>query len=520
MKQKTRMATFEDLQGLADLISRNKVKNIQVIGNPNAPNTKFEQFYQGLVNHEWAKEEEAEIHFYGPQKNKAAFDKLKSRLHDRMINTLFFIDVNQPNFTDSQKAYYNCYKNAATVKILLGRYGREHAIPLAIKTLGTALYFEFTDIALNLAKDLRTHFGTIIGDDKKSSHYNRIVQTQSRLYMAELKAEEHYSSLISNFVSSKSTKPELIKIAQKYSEDLQGLLQENDSFRLNFLFFLVFTLRYELENNYVGTLEVSKSAIQYFKQRKIPASPNILWNFWMKKLQCYIQLSQYNSAEEASKKCITLPPLGANNWFSGLNYSMILFFHYQKFNKAFEIYQQATTNNKYKKLPPSYSEPWRIHEAFIFYFIRIGKIDVSNQKKLKTFRINKFLNEMPTYSKDKYGINITILILHVLFLLLDGRYGEIIDRMESLNTYTHRYLRKDHTFRSNCFIKMLLQLPAASFHKEAVIRKAKKFKDKLESVPLEEANQSVEIEIVPYEMLWEFVLDSLDNKFHHTNKKL
>ena len=132
----------------------------------------------------------------------------------------------------------------------------------------------------------------------------------------------------------------------------------------------------------------------------------------------------------------------------------------------------------------------------------------------KKIRVNKFLNEVPIYSKDKRGTNITILILHILFLLQQGKYGVIIDRMESLKTYAHRYLRKDDTYRSNCFIKMLMQLPAADFHKQGVIRKAQKYWEKLQAVPLEVANQSAEIEIVPYEMLWEFVLESLDNRFH------
>lgn len=511
---------MDELKSLIELVSRNKVKQIEVVGNNFGEGSKWKKLYNGIINDQFTSELEAKDFFFGEGKNSDKyFNRLKRNLRDRLINTLFFIDVNQPNFTDTQKAYYTCYKNSAAVKILLGRGGRRHAVELAERTLRIALSFEFPDIALSLAKDLRTHYSNIVGDGKKAKYYNNIVKVQSSIYISELKAEEYYSNLISNFVSSKATKPELAKLASGYCIELRELISKMNSFRLNFFSYLVFTLKSELENDYSGTLEACEEAILYFGKRNVPTPPMVFWNFWLKILQCHIQLMNYEEAKVASEKCISLPPEGSSNWFGALNYSLILFFHSKNFNRAFEIYQQATANNKYKKLPPSYSEPWRIHEAFIFYFIRIGKIDVSKQKKLKTFRINKFLNEMPTYSKDKYGINITILILHVLFLLLDGRYGEIIDRMESLNTYTHRYLRKDHTFRSNCFIKMLLQLPAASFHKEAVIRKAKKYKDKLESVPLEEANQSIEIEIVPYEMLWEFVLDSLDNKFHHTNKK-
>ncbi len=510
---------MDELKSLVEIVSKNKIKQIEIVGQGGATEANWMKLYDGISKDQFESEEDAMNHFFPKNRNqKKYFQRLKRSLKERLLNTLFFIDVNQPSFTDSQKAYYNCYRNSATVKILLGRSGREHAIPLAEKTLKKTLDFEFTDIALSLAKDLRNHYSNIVRNIKKANYFKQIIKKQSKLYLAELKAEEYYSDLMSNFVESKSSKPELAKIASKYGVELREVLKENNSFRLNFISYLIFSLKCEVENDYQGTLEVSEEAISYFENRKIPPAPTILFNFWFKVFYCNLQLGHYTEAIHASKKCLKFTQFGTINWFGVFNYSVILEFRFQNFDNAFLAYSKAIENSKYKKLSSAYREPWLVHEAFIFYFIRIGKIQVPEKQKLKSFRINKFLNEMPTYSKDKYGINITILILHILFLLLDGRYGEIIDRTESLKTYTHRYLRKDHTFRSNCFIKMLMQLPASSFHKEAVVRKAEKYKKKLLSVPLEEANQSVEIEIVPYEMLWEFVLDSLDNKFHHANK--
>ena len=63
---------------------------------------------------------------------------------------------------------------------------------------------------------------------------------------------------------------------------------------------------------------------------------------------------------------------------------------------------------------------------------------------------------------------------------------------------------------------MLIIIPKSNFHKQAIIRKTKQLRRKLESVPIEVAKQSNEVEIVPYEILWELVLDSLDNKFYHS----
>jgi len=97
---------------------------------------------------------------------------------------------------------------------------------------------------------------------------------------------------------------------------------------------------------------------------------------------------------------------------------------------------------------------------------------------------------------------------------LKRKYNDAIDRIEAIEKYSSRYLHQEDTFRSNCFIKMLLTIPISSFHKAAVLRKAAPYLKKLESAPFEVSNQSIEVEIIPFEKLWLFALESLENKFY------
>jgi hypothetical protein len=133
---------------------------------------------------------------------------------------------------------------------------------------------------------------------------------------------------------------------------------------------------------------------------------------------------------------------------------------------------------------------------------------------VKKFRINKFVNEVVIYKKDKSGANIAVLILQILFLLNEQKYNGIIDRTEALKSYQQRYLRNDETFRSQCFIRMLILMSECSFNKKATQRKTEKLWTKLQSKPINIAEQSADIEPIPYETLWGFVLDALDEKWH------
>jgi hypothetical protein len=64
---------------------------------------------------------------------------------------------------------------------------------------------------------------------------------------------------------------------------------------------------------------------------------------------------------------------------------------------------------------------------------------------------------------------------------------------------------------------MLLTIPTCNFHREAVIRKTNKLEKRLKT---QSGNYPrAEIEIILYETLWEFVLESLNNQVVHTRKR-
>lgn len=99
-------------------------------------------------------------------------------------------------------------------------------------------------------------------------------------------------------------------------------------------------------------------------------------------------------------------------------------------------------------------------------------------------------------------------------MITQKKYDEAIDRIDAIKKYTSRYILKGENFRSHCFLNMLVIIPACSFHKAGVIRKTKKWYEKLKSTPLEIANQPNEVEIIPYEDIWEYMLEQLTTNFY------
>ncbi len=509
------MSSFDELQELANLVQPNKIKNLVLFGVSEEPANKMDAFYRGLAKRELLNDKEAKELLYSHFPKHNSYNRLKDRLYDRLVNYLFLIDANKTKFNTNKDIYLHCLKQTLAIKIMLSSGARNTAVKLARKTFKIAEMYEYLDICLLLAKDLQHHYGAIVADEKKFNKYSKLVKKLLKLKKQELKAERYYTKLMIHFVKSGATQKEYVKASYKYVQKLAPLKKKPGSQRLMFLIYLIEVLHHEINTDYKNALKVAIEAYSLFAQKPKNTGPqNPTFIFSIKKLIACIKLGYYSDAEKTLQKNISIVSPGKMNWFLLHDLYILLAFHSKDWDKAYNIFEKYEPHPNLQNSSGFLVERWKINRAFLYYLILQKKLRPKDGQGKIRFRISTFLNNLPIYSKDKRGSNITILILHVLFLLQQEKYSAIIDRVESLKTYTHRYLRRDDTFRSNCFIKMLIQLPAANFHREAVVRKANPYWKKLLSVPLHKANQAAELEIIPYETLWEFVLDSLDNKFH------
>jgi hypothetical protein len=505
---------MEKLTELVELISLNKVKHINVVGMQGGQFSMLERFFRTIHAKRFESEEEAVQFFYGDNENpNLNFTRLKKRLFKRLLNTLFFIDVNQPAYSDIQKAYYTCYKDFAALKILLGKGARKSVKYLGDKILAKSIKFEFTDLTVNVLRVLRLEYGSIHGDQKKFKEYNAWFHQYSEILRAEDLAEEYYTALSSHFVKSSASKTDLIKIAQEYAEKLEGCVEIVNTQRFILLSHLVFVYRYQIMNDYQNTLRVSQEALKKFEIKGDHALLVNKFTFMLKVATSQIQLRRFSEAEVALDNCKKLMPEGSFNWFVTQEVCLLLAYHEKDYQKGWEIFTEAKANPKFKNLTSVHAEKWAIHEAFLSYFVSLGKINIGKpgQAIVRKFKMGKFHNEVPVYSNDKKGWNISILIIQVLFLISQKKVltDEIETRLDALKFYAFRHLRHSDTFRTQCFIQMLLQLPVAHYNQRLMVVRAAKYADKLKSVPIEIAGQSEEIELVPYEDLWQLVLDSL-----------
>ncbi|MCR9099029.1 MAG: hypothetical protein NXI25_03700 [bacterium] len=500
---------FAELISLAKVVSPNKIKQIEVLGNTREVRSSVEKLYRDLQTDKYKSEEEASNAFYGHSRyRRHYFNRLKRKLREKLVNTLFLVDLSQPDFSEYQRAYYSCYRYASAVQILIAGYSRKAAVALAKMTIQRAIKYEFSDIVLQMAKILRYHYGAMEGEAKQFEHFDRLIQAYQPVYQAELTLEGKYTELVMYFNAPQPDREAFYVKAKQYARIAEQEMSAYSGYKLFLYGFSITTIQHQIIHDHEQLLKSCDRAIAYFKSRKDRSSSVALFSFSFKKIPSLIALHAFERAEQEIEYCLGLTRKGKNNYFKVQEYAIILYFHAQQYDRALEVLETVYNTDQFDWLPAQSLEAWRIYDAYLHLFYEIGLVSqrpTSNNR----FRLTRLLNNVPKYSKDKTGANVTILTIHVLFLLQQGQYSEIIDRMEALRTYTHRYLRKDDDFRRNCFLKMLNRIPACGFNRSAVVRRTAQLRKRMEEVPISETRQELESEIVPFERLWDIALQLL-----------
>ncbi len=503
---------MENLKELIHIVNRNKVKRIDMLDLQDDNPSKVNALYQAISEGSVADDDAAFELLFPNAKSRSAYINLKTTLKEKLLNTLFFIDAYQPGHSDRQTAFYECHKDFAAAQLLLAKNARRSAVDILERLLKKTLHFEFSELVLSIVRLLRLHYGTRLGMADKYHEYNELWREYHRLDGLENMAEQYYTDLVIHYVNQTLTREELQRLAATYLEELTPALATTSAYKYYLYTALVRLLEHSCVNDYQRTIPISDEIIAFFEQKPFESNTPIQICLHHQ-LVGYMQIRDYANGKRVALRSKGLLEPGAFNWFKNHEYLFLLAMHTGNYQDAYHVFKEAVTHKRYEFLPEYIQELWQLYQAYLHLLIDMGHVLPDEDDKLFTaFRIKRFLNSMPIYSKDKRGMNIAILVVQVLFLIQQGQHDTAIDRIEAIEKYCSRYLFKAETMRSYYFIHLLLAIPQAGFHRVAVERHAKKHIAKLAEIPSEISNQFHKIEIIPYEQLWNMSLAMLDAK--------
>ena len=466
------------------------------------------QFLHGLNEDRYEDDEHAAVELYGTGKSDQRYRTLKSRVFERLLHSILFLQVKQPEHSEYLSYYYKCTRNLICAQSLMRFASRTAGFHVAQKTLTIAQKYQFTDICLTLSVLLRESAG-FWGQKKKFNHYNALVKKYFRVLEAEYRSDELLDlHAIENSYTSR-TKAFLLNLGDEILEEIQALEEE---FQSHLLKLNVFRHRINLAHtsgNPHDMIVTCDDAIQYLTSNPHLSQPARLGEFRLRKMMMQLIVRKSAAAFEEADAVVESFRLGGNNWYIALTYATAAAFHEQKFDAAERFIEQAVSHRKFQLLGELQVETWIVYDAYIHLAVRLGLYTSSRPEKQKSFRLSTYLNSVPEESKVKKVANVLILISHAFFLILDGEFDAAERRIEYLKVYGSRYLKEKHYSRVRIFIRLLQSVPRNSFLADEVRRSNKDLYEQL-LLTREEQMPSTLNEFIPFETLYNSLLDFLE----------
>jgi hypothetical protein len=498
---------FDALKDLVKTITRNKVKQIEVLGNAGEDGSMVEALYDAIAKDKVQSDDEAAKLLYGKNESQKsqAYLRLKGRLERNLVNTAFFVDLNQPMFNERTKAFYNCYRDFAAAYILIGREARQSGIHLLEQTLEQTLKYEFVELAAEIARRLRME-SRGMGNSAMHEKYSRIHHEYEEKRRLEMLALDYLENLINYYFVRRSPNKEIHDIASAYYSELLPLAKVADTSQFYNYLGQVGIIKWLSVNNCEEALVICSETIAIMSTRQ-NTNRTALTTIVRQKIACLTQLRVFDGqAEAAIAHCLSLEEAGTFNWFRTHELHVHYCLFARRYEQALELFETAAQHPKFETLGGAVRDNWQVYGGYLHLLAALGKLDPAKvEAVVGVFRYAKLSNEIEVLAKDKQGMNIPLVFLPILHHLVKGTFDSADISVEALEKYRKRYLDNDMNRRSAAFLNLLIAFAKRDYQSAAAARKIKKELEVLSKEQPQVAGQTFAVEIIPYEDLWEMM---------------
>ena len=467
----------------------------------------WEQLVHGIQNGKYSTDADILSDMYaGSPHGQEELALLKIALKETLTSLVFRLNGKLEQATDPEEVYAECHQRWLRVRLLSGENARSLALDLAHQLLRIAEKFDLSFLCLDITAFLRLQLCR--GHQTAAECHQVYARHQyfRDLYELEFRAEGWYAALIQQLVDTRKKQPKTARLAREYAQQLKPAMKRFKSNKLQLYGYLIQSLEHLAEQDYQKMIPVLQQAVRYFRRRPYQAQAP-LQIFYYQQLVAAIQLKDFAGGRKAAQQCMKLTDWGSLNWYKFNELYIALAFHTQHFSQAIQRLTEATALAKFKTLPASMKSNWTLIEAFAI----VAHLDSRpTLPSTKTNRCIGVLRRLDDALQEGQPLPASaVLAVAFLIRLQLGQLDTIQAELSRIEAWLAEQEPAVQQQRSYLFLSMLCQLSAAGFEREKSRAAAAPTLTKLKKLPCLVANQTSELELIPYEILWELALNAL-----------
>lgn len=437
--------------------------------------------------------------------NKAAFRQLRARVQEKLLNHLPFLDYTDQLGLVSRPYEVECRTQLFRASLLITEGETRLSIRLLQRCLSKAVDAEFTD----LAEQAATRLSGLYADALDAIQYQKFNE-QAVALRKQLALEQRADDVFNQFKLSSARgvvrRKEFLPEALAFVTELDQLHQQVNSFNTFINLYRARITYAEYMGSYADVLTITQTAQQLFNDGKInPKRFDLRFSyFWI--VYAHLRTRQLDDGLRLAEAYASAFHPTSTNWFYFYEHYLLLALHSKRYELAGRILYQVQKNPSLPKIRQSAAERWELLYAYTMLFL---PAPVASPTRRNT-RMQLSELTVPEYSRDKSGYNVFILVYQVLQFLRERKLDSVLLRLESLRKYQQRYLKDTSLLRSRTFLRLLLLLPENEFMVTQILasERVNQQLTALRKAPFV-TEGSTEVEIVPYEHLWDLTLEIL-----------
>lgn len=430
--------------------------------------------------------------------NQTALRKLKSRVQQKLLHHLYFLDQSDPRHLISRQYEVQCVELLHQVNVLQGEGEYKVTEQLLRKCLRLAIEGEFTQYVVQAARALRNMYAELRQPARYQAMAKQLAHYENLLALEDQAGQYYWATKMAGVHTVRSRRLMLDKLPE-YIGHMQEIHRKARTFTTFNYLYRTQIVKEELVGNYEALARLTIATARLANQGKINKKRyDKRFNHFIT-IYAHLRSRQPQKGLKLAEEYFKDFHPSSGNWFYFLEHYVLLAMHAATYFKAHELIKVARKNPYYSKQRPAAQQRWDLFGAYL-QFIQ------PEQSPLRQLHFAQFVLTVPDYSRDKRGHNVAILILQFLYYLRGQDIEGLLTRMEGLRKYQQRHLREPDTLRSQLFLRLLMLTVKENFEAAACEKKGQALLTRLQETP-QPGEAFAEIEIIPYEQLWALALD-------------
>ncbi|WP_027000294.1 hypothetical protein [Eisenibacter elegans] len=502
---------METLTELIDLINQKRIKKVELFDERSrSKQSNYYKLFYGITSGKYLTDQEAAEDIYQCDASEKKYLILKSRLKQKILNTVFFLSIQPGRYISEYDATLNELRRVLyQSQTLMLERSYQVGLPLIEKAFKKAQELPSAE-GVSLFGHLLAQYYAEQQDLRKMESFRTLATEAQQQWQLERQIQQgldELRALVDNTRSPVKSK----EIDEKFAHYRQLAIIPLDQYQSPVMALAglqLQALQAQYQERYEDQLKVLSEQRVFLKINPLFSCGQLQEHIYLDEIRALANLERWSEIEQ---KIIQQPIIHPDspNWLSLQELRMLASLHSHQYINSAQIFNDTVSLNIFRKESDSVRSRWQTFQAYLMHIgksMQVSDIQPNIQTSKLALKMSDYIQLSPEYDKQQRGLNIARLSLQIITHLEKQDISGTERCIDLLSLYTRRTPQRDRLYRSECFIHLLQTLKQQDFRYYNTHKASTKLWESLQQTKAGFSTDNQYIEVMPYEWLWQHIM--------------